>query len=176
MSSPNLDIRPLAETDSLAALTALLHRAYARLATMGLNYTAVDQPVEKTDQRVRSGACFVAVAGNELVGTITVRRPKPDRESAWYCQPHVCSAIQFAVAPELQGKGVGSALLLRAERWVREENFAELAVDTAEQATHLTEFYRRRGYREICTIQWPGKIYRSVILSKTISPRDHATA
>jgi hypothetical protein len=59
---------------------------------------------------------------------------------------------------------------LRAEQWTREAGYSELALDTAEQATHLTEFYHRRGYRWISTIQWPGKTYRSVILSKPVSP------
>jgi GNAT superfamily N-acetyltransferase len=170
MSHPHLEIRPLAETDSLVELTALLHRAYARLGNMGLNYTAVDQSVEKTEGQVRDGACFVAVAGRELVGTISVRLPKPYPECSWYGEPHVAVANRFAVNPELQGQGIGSRLLLRAESWAREMNFTELALDTAEQATHLIAFYTRREYRWICTLQWPGKVYRSVILSKTIGP------
>ncbi len=170
MSDSDIEIRPLAETDSLADLTALLHRAYARLGSMGLHYTAVDQPLETTERRARSGACFVAAADNELVGTITVRPPKPDRECPWYRLAHVCSAIQFGVRPESQGTGVGSELLFRAEMWAREGGFSELAVDTAEQASHLIEFYARRGYRTVCAIQWPHKAYKSVILSKTLLP------
>jgi hypothetical protein len=80
MSAPHIDIRPWAEADSLVELTALLHRAYARLAAMGLNYTAVDQTVEMTERFMRWGTCFVAVRGGELVGTILVRPPLEARE------------------------------------------------------------------------------------------------
>ena len=42
MAPLNAVLRPFAATDSLVALTTLLHRAYARLGAMGLNFTAVD--------------------------------------------------------------------------------------------------------------------------------------
>jgi hypothetical protein len=44
----------------------------------------------------------------------------------------------------------------------------ELAMDTAEQATHLVELYTRLGYRHVGWVQWPGKVYRSVVLSKPV--------
>ena len=43
-----LQIRPLSSTDSITEITFLLHRAYARLGDMGLNYTAVDQSTDVT--------------------------------------------------------------------------------------------------------------------------------
>jgi hypothetical protein len=70
-SSPVIIIRPIDPTDSLAAITVLLHSAYARLGAMGFNYTAVDQTEETTRKRVAGGTCLVAVDGCEPVGTIT---------------------------------------------------------------------------------------------------------
>jgi hypothetical protein len=43
-----------------------------------------------------------------------------------------------------------------------------MAVDTAEPATHLVAWYARLGYRPVETVQWRGKKYRSVIMSKTL--------
>ena len=60
-------------------------------------------------------------------------------------------------------------LLARAERWAAESGFTELAMDTAEQATHLIELYTRLGYRPVGWVQWQGKVYRSVILSKQLA-------
>lgn len=60
-------------------------------------------------------------------------------------------------------------LLHRAEQWAKDLGFTELAMDTAEQATHLIELYARLGYDRVGWIQWPGKEYRSVILSKHLS-------
>jgi hypothetical protein len=64
-------IRPLDPHDSIEGLTALLHRAYAPLGAMGLNYTAVDQTPSDTRSRIGKGICFVAVdGGGRLVGTV----------------------------------------------------------------------------------------------------------
>jgi hypothetical protein len=50
----------------------------------------------------------------------------------------------------------------------RELGYGELAIDTAEPARHLIEFYARRGYRHIEWVQWRSKSYRSAILSKRL--------
>ena len=60
-------------------------------------------------------------------------------------------------------------LMSWAETWAREHGYREIAVDTAEPAQHLVAFYSRRGYRFIAYAQWPGKRYRSVILSKEVA-------
>lgn len=85
-------IRPLAESDSIADLTALLHRAYARLASMGLNYTAADQTAEITAKRIQGGSCFVAEVGAELVGRrgsgrqAATSRPRTRGRPSWLCR------------------------------------------------------------------------------------------
>jgi hypothetical protein len=46
----------------------------------------------------------------------------------------------------------------------------ELAFDTAETAFGLIGWYARRGYREVGHTQNEGKVYRSVVMSKTLAP------
>ena len=74
----NVTIRDCRLPDDLHDLTELLHRAYAELAARGLKYVASYQTPDVTEERVRSGRCFVAEAQGRLVGTITVRPTKPD--------------------------------------------------------------------------------------------------
>lgn len=161
-------IRPLAPADSLADLTSLLHRAYARLAAMGLNYTAADQTPEVTAQRIAGGQCFVAERDGRLVGTVLVHPTYARNDCAWFTRPGVAAFHQFAVEPALQRRGVGRALLAACEAWARREGFAELAMDTAEPATHLVALYTRLGWQPVGHVQWPGKVYRSVVLSKAL--------
>ena len=170
------DIRVLSGSDSLEALTSLLNRAYAGLGAMGLNYTAVDQSVEVTTQRARLGTCLVAVVGSELVGTILVRPTHKESPCSYFTRPGVATAHQFAVAPEFQRTGIGLALLTAAETRVREGGFSELALDTAESATHLIEYYGRRGYRRVGWVQWPGKTYRSAVVSKSLDKQTSISA
>jgi len=170
MNSDAVKIRALSRDDSIDELTRLLHRAYADLAKMGLNYTAADQSPETTRKRVESRECFVAADGSNLVGTILVNSQVPNNLGAQFGRPEVASFHQFGVLPEYQGRGVGSLLLGHAEDWVRGRGFTELALDTAEPAAQLVTFYVRRGYRAVATIQWSGKLYRSLVMSKVLTP------
>lgn len=161
-------LRPFEPSDSIEAITVLLHRAYAPLGEMGLNYTAVTQSPDVTAARIRRGTCYVATDGADFVGTIVVQPTHVESECYYLTTPGVACANQFAVAPEYQRKGLGSKLLLCAEIWARENGFLHLAVDMAESVTSLIEFYKRRGYRHADWVQWRGKKYRSVVLTKAL--------
>ena len=41
-------------------------------------------------------------------------------------------------------------------------------MDTAEQAEHLITLYAGLGYKHVEFVQWSGKVYRSVVLSKAL--------
>ena len=165
---PMPTVRPLQATDSLDEITALLHRAYARLGAMGLNYTAVDQSIEVTAERIAGGQCFVTESQGRLTGTIVVQPTYETNDCAYFTRPGVAAVHQFAVEPSAQGQGIGKALLATCEAWAREQGFQELAMDTAEQATHLITLYTGLGYQTVARVQWPGKVYESVVLSKPL--------
>ena len=61
-------IRILSSSDSIEALTSLLHRAYAHLGSLGLNYTATDQSSAETTDRASFGICYVATVGVRVGG------------------------------------------------------------------------------------------------------------
>jgi GNAT superfamily N-acetyltransferase len=163
-----LKVRPLSSSDSIATLTQLLHRAYASLGAMGLNYTAVDQSPEVTAKRIDGGQCYVAEWSGSLAGTIVVKPTYEQNECDYFTKPGVAAVHQFGVEPALQGKGIGRALLATSEQWAVARGFRELAMDTAEQAKHLINLYSRLGYEHVAFVQWPGKVYRSVVLSKVL--------
>ncbi|HEU6456691.1 MAG TPA: GNAT family N-acetyltransferase, partial [Roseateles sp.] len=62
-------IRPLAADDCLTELTRLLHASYASLAEQGWNFTAVDQSVDVTRDRLAGAQGFVAELDGRMVGT-----------------------------------------------------------------------------------------------------------
>ena len=163
-----LHIRPLQPDDSLAALTALLHRAYARLGALGLNYTAVDQDEASTARRVAGGHCLLAFWEGQLAGTVLLQPTYAQNDCAYFTRPGVAALHQFAVEPGLQGHGIGRALMQAGEDWARAQGFEELALDTAEPATHLVALYQGLGYEPVSHVQWPGKVYRSVVMSKRL--------
>ena len=175
MPSPRaFTIRPLAPTDSLEALTDLLHRAYAPLGAAGMSYTAVDQAVERTRARALGGHCLIAQAGDRLVGTVTVNRgfdPNTEtwaRATPWFYRDDVAHLHQFAVDPDHQGAGIGQALMTACENWARDHHQRAIALDTALPATHLRARYAAAGYTDVDEVQWDGKRYRSTVMGKPL--------
>jgi GNAT superfamily N-acetyltransferase/ketosteroid isomerase-like protein len=171
-----IHIRPLDATrDAMDAITSLLHRAYASLAAMGLNYTAVDQSEQTTAKRFAGGQGFVAEQDGTIVGTVVVRGAldadaHPDaRVCAWYLRRDLAHLHQLGVEPALQGQGVGTALIAACEQWARDRGFNAIALDTAMPATHLRQRYAALGYAEVGDVQWSGKRYRTAIMVKPLS-------
>jgi len=162
-------IRALRPSDSFAELTALLHRGYARLAGMGLNYTAVDQSEDTTRRRAQKGTCLVAESDGRIVGTISFHGKDESSEATWFRRDDVVVLEQFAVEPGLQGRGIGMALMDAAEEAARASGAAYAVGDTAMPATHLIAMYAARGYEQVDTVTWPGKKYRSVVLAKRLA-------
>jgi GNAT superfamily N-acetyltransferase len=168
-------IRVLQPSDDLHALTALLHRAYAPLGAAGMNFTAVDQTVEKTRERVGRGQCFVAERDGAVVGTVTVdgafdpNKHLWARATPWFFRADVAHLHQYAVDPAAQGCGIGAALLAACESWAREHGHRAIALDTAAPATHLRQRYEHAGFRDVAEVQWGGKAYRSVIMVKPLA-------
>ncbi len=163
------EIRRLATTDSFAELTDLLHRAYAPLAAAGLKFYASHQDETATRERCEEGECWVADQNGLIVATI-VWRAGGKESCEWYARPGVAIFGQFAVEPALQRTGLGGRLLDLVERRVAEAGFTELACDTAEGATVLIETYARRGFRRVGQVQWDLTNYRSVVMSKSLTP------
>ena len=174
MAPETFEVRALAVRDSFEKLTKLLHAAYAPLAAQGMNFTAATQTATDTARRASQGQCFVALQRGKLVGTVTVSGPYDDVTGAWtataeiFREPNTAHFHQFAVQPELQGKGLGRLLITSCEDWAKERHFKSMALDTAEPAAALRALYRRLGYRECGHVQWPDKAYRSVLMRKPL--------
>ena len=163
-------IREFSNDDSIEELTQLLNKSYKFLADMGLNYVAATQDSSITSKRVESAhKCLIGIHNNRIISTIALYGPKPSNESSWYNKEFVAKFGQFAVLSEFQKYGVGSKMIEIVEAEAREmENVKELALDTAETANHLIDFYSKRGYKYIETIRWEMVNYNSVILSKVL--------
>jgi len=167
-----ITVRRLAPSDSFDELTTLLHRAYRPQVEMGLRPLAGRQDAATTRKRCEAGETYVAeLRGSgrpRLVGVILFHEVEDAKGPPWFQNKHVDSFSQFAVDPDIQGRGIGQRLLDTCERRAVECGSTELALSMAEPDTGLRAFYEKRGYRFIEYWQWPYTNYRSAILSKTL--------
>jgi len=166
-------VRPLLPSDSIPAITGLLHRAYAKQVAMGLRPLAGRQDDSVTQERAANSECYVAVVeaagGESIAGVILFEEQEQATFPPFFLKPHVCHFAQFGVDPDVQGRGIGRALLETVERRAREKGATELALSMAEPDRELYDFYVKRGYRFVEHWQWPYTNYRSCILSKALA-------
>jgi ribosomal protein S18 acetylase RimI-like enzyme len=127
-------VRPAdpADAESLAAIADAAYRRYvpaigAKPAPMTADYAEV----------IRAADTWVAVEDGEVVGLIVLRR-----------QPDHLLIENVAVHPAAQQRGIGSALLSRAEQQASGAGVAELRLYTHVTMTANQAYYRRHGYRE----------------------------
>lgn len=171
--SVTFEIRELTPADSLEDLTKLINLAYAELMSRGWNMTGCYQDVVETRDRLSSGRCFVAEVDGRVIGTGMINFGPYGSEPALYQQEETAVFGQFAVDPGFRSLRIGEALMSRAEEEAARLGYKTMALDTVETADYLIEYYQRRGFRIVDTVQWPGKTYRSVVMAKALELINH---
>jgi GNAT superfamily N-acetyltransferase len=170
----NVTIRECCFPLDLLPMTELLYRANADLAKIGLRYVASHQTPEVTERRARSGYCLVAEEEGRLVGTITIRKSRPDAPISLYREEGLMIFGQFGVEPSLRGKGIGKLLHDHVIKYALASEAKAIALDTAAPALHLIEMYLRWGYIEIERHSWPDTNYESVVMKKELRQPNQA--
>jgi GNAT superfamily N-acetyltransferase len=164
--------RYISPTDDLDIITEMLHDSYAPLAEQGLRFLASHQDSDTTRKRMSRGETILALDGDEIVGTITLKEASRTQGSAFYNRTDVAGFGQFAVRPSHQECGIGSMLLDLVEQRAREKGIAMLALDTSEHAARLIALYTSKGYSFVEYVRWPVVNYRSMIFAKPLK-NDH---
>lgn len=167
MDTNNILIRRFTKDDSISELTALLHRAYKQLADMGLYFVATYISDEEAKLLIDRGECFIAELNGKIIGSILLYA-KGKNNPPLYLREDVSVFGKFAVEPEYQKSGIGDKLMKYIEDYVKSKGVKILALDTAEQAQHLIDYYSRRGYKFAGYHKWGMVNYRSVIMSKEL--------
>jgi len=163
-----IEIRRWNKSDDISRITEILHQAYAQLADLGFRYHASWQCDNVTLKRLSKGISFVALNTQKIVGSISLYTPPDVSGCTWYDRGDVAYFGQFGVDPAFQKTGIGSLLLAAVEQEARTVGVPNLALDTAEGATHLIELYGRLGYSFVGYADWDVTNYRSVICNKEL--------
>jgi RimJ/RimL family protein N-acetyltransferase len=127
------EIRPASDEDRrpLAILFAAVAEERDGIATE----PPVD--VETWAASWRLEGMFVAVAGTEIVGSLSVEESR-----------FGFGELGMAVAREWRGRGVGSALLAAAVAWARERGLHKLSLSVFPHNAAAIALYRKYGFVE----------------------------
>jgi GNAT superfamily N-acetyltransferase len=100
--------------------------------------------------RMRTGSVFVARRRGRVIATLCLTSRKP-----WAIDPSYFTPVQrplylvdMAVAPDVQGMGIGRACLEEAERIARAWPADAIRLDAYDAPAGAGAFYQRCGYRE----------------------------
>jgi GNAT superfamily N-acetyltransferase len=157
------------EKDSIAELTNLLHRAYKRLADMGLNFIATFQDEEYTRNYLKKGICYILTGKDKIIGTIFYYTKMWNDAPEIFKQDDVVLFGKFAVEPDMQQNGLGSAMMDFIEQQALLNGKKRIVLDTSEKAEHLIKYYENRGYVYVHHWQWPDVNYKSVVMCKVFT-------
>jgi GNAT superfamily N-acetyltransferase len=117
-------------------------------------------------RRAEAEACFVAVCGGRLAGTITLLEPDSASVCSHYRRPDVATFHRFGVDPSLQQRGIGRALLSFGNRWAAAHGYLQLAMDMPVDGAALLDFFHAQGFRLIDTVRFAGRDCDSAVLSR----------
>lgn len=100
--------------------------------------------------RMRTGTVFVARRRGRAIATLclTSRMPWAIDPSYFTPVPRPLYLVDMAVAPELQGRGIGRSCLAEAERIARVWPADAIRLDAYDAPAGAGAFYQRCGYRE----------------------------
>ncbi len=119
------DIRRLTYAD-LPQVIAIERRAFPAPWSLAMFVLELSKP---------SGVCLAALRGNRIVGYLVCSR----YDTVWH-------VMNVAVDPDVQGEGVGSALLRKLIEEVGDER-ARFTLEVRRSNAHAIRVYERLGFR-----------------------------
>lgn len=104
----------------------------------------VESVTKRIEENQREGyKIFIAEANHKTTGFIAVHT---------YTQLHVSGLVgrimTFCVDETLQGQGIGTQLLKRAEEFLKEQRCVKIELNCNNRRTEAHQFYSKNGYQQ----------------------------
>lgn len=151
-----------ARAEDAAEIARLINLAY-RVEDF---FKAADRTTEAEIRCLLDAETFLLVRGEDGAIAGVVRVAVHGREGHFG---------MLAVAPGLQGQGLGRVLVGAAEAWCRAAGCTTMSLEVASPRTELPAFYARLGYRHSGTKPWPHDALHElkrpahfIVMSKTL--------
>ena len=139
----------LAEPSDAAEITSVINRAFHIVEGFFIDGPRIAQA--EVEQLLVKGAFLLAEAGDKLNGCVYVEL-RGERSYLGL----------LSVDPECQQGGLGSLLMVEAEKYCRERGSRFMDIYIVNLRTDLPAFYERRGYVENGTTPFPPDVVTKI--------------
>lgn len=143
----------LATAADLAELVVLTRACWVREAReLGtLDFPPMTDGLPELTAALTDWSTWVWRAGGRLVASVRVRRDPAER--------HTWQIGRLMVAPDLQGRGLGRAVLAHAES-LAPADITRLWINTGARSTRNQRIYKKAGYR---LAPWPSAVHPATV-------------
>lgn len=138
-------VRPLREGDDAVAAGAVVQSTYLQLPGYPRD-DEYDVALAAVADRAADSDIVVALVGDRIVGCLTYIADHTHRDYE-FDDPEAASFRYFAVLPEEQGSGVGSAMVEWCIARARDDGKRRLRIHTLESMPAAQRLYERLGFR-----------------------------
>ena len=119
---------------------------------------------EQLQNRIgEKGKCFVALDGDKVVGTISVRIINRNK---WYYKGEMPDYMLAAVLPEYQGRHINSMLAKKVFEFAKKSGYKAIELDTAEGNVNAINVYKHQGFELVDYLSKTGLDHYSVVMVK----------
>jgi len=144
---PAVRLRQATTTDVWEIVGLLTEASVWAEAWTRLPMWPIPYPADRVRAAVDRGEVIVAVAGDRLVGTMTLSE---EDKPIWGPQPPEAGYVhRLAVRREFAGRGLGARLLREAETRIRRRGRSKIRLDTLASNARLVRYYRELGFRRV---------------------------
>jgi GNAT superfamily N-acetyltransferase len=156
-----------ADATALAELRGAVAHALTR--AYGKGHRSASGTEQGALRGIRTSRVILARAGAEIVGVLSLDTRKP-----WAIAPEYFTPVRkplylrdMAVAPAVQGHGVGRLLLAEVERVARAWSADAIRLDAYDGAAGAGTFYAKYGFKEMGRVVYRGTplVYFELLLT-----------
>jgi GNAT superfamily N-acetyltransferase len=157
-ASMRIELEPVSPEDgeAVAALRAAV--ATDLTAAHGRGHWSSAGSAKGVLHQMRTGRVFAARHRGRVIASVCLGTRKPWAIDPSYFSPvrRALYLVDMAVAPQLQGRGIGRRCLAAVEEIARAWPAEAIRLDAYDGPVGAGEFYRRCGYREMGRVVYRG--------------------
>ncbi len=161
----------LANITDLPAVLDLMQRVVPFMQAEGNEQWDSEYPSEAVFTKdINQHDLFVAILDDQLVGAVAINAFLPPEYSTvpWKTSPNTYTFHRMMVDPDMQGKGIATAIFQFVERRGRNMGLMSLRVDTNERNKKMRSLFEKFSYSYAGTVHFRGKKSNFLCYEKTL--------